>query len=248
MNRPDYLASYRHTLAHLVATHGEDVAMDLIVGGQSEAIGILEFSALRTLGLQPEHNVIDVGCGSGRLAVKLAPFLQAVGGGGKYWGTDILPELPAYARKISRRDDWEFHTTEGFGIPAPDGCADFVCFFSVFTHLLHEDIYKYLGEAKRVLRPGGKIVFSYLDFAVPSHWTIFELTVADTNPHRVLNMFVSRDAILAWCRHLDLDVTALHDGDRPWIDLVKSFRYSDGREASGIVEFGQSIAVITRRA
>ena len=80
MNRPDYLASYRQTLAHLVTIHGEEVAMDLIVGGPSEAIGILEFSTLRTLGLQPEHNVIDVGCGSGRLAVKLAPFLR-VGGG-----------------------------------------------------------------------------------------------------------------------------------------------------------------------
>jgi ubiquinone/menaquinone biosynthesis C-methylase UbiE len=243
MNRPDYLASYRQTLAHLVAQHGEDIAMDLIVGGQSEQIGQLEFSTLRTLGLQPQHHVIDVGCGSGRLAVKLAPFLQ-----GKYWGTDILAELPAYARKVTRREDWEFHTTSGLSIPAPDGCADFVCFFSVFTHLLHEDIYKYLREAKRVLRPGGKIVFSYLDFAVPSHWTIFELTVADPNPDRVLNMFVSRDALQAWARHLDLQVLALHDGHERWIELVQSFRYSDGREAAGTVEFGQSIGVLTKPA
>ncbi|MEO6245335.1 MAG: class I SAM-dependent methyltransferase [Opitutaceae bacterium] len=246
MNRPDYLASYQATLAHLTALHGEEVAMDLIVGGQSNAIGILEFSTLRTLGLQAEHTVIDIGCGSGRLAVKLAPFLR--GGGANYYGTDILPELTAYARKICRRDDWEFHATEGLGIPAPDACADFVCFFSVFTHLLHEDIYKYLAEAKRVLRPGGKIVFSYLDFAVPSHWTLFDLTVADTNPNRVLNMFVSKDGIAAWSQHLGLEVTALHDGHQPWIELVKSFRYADGREAAGVVEFGQSVAVLTRPA
>lgn len=241
MTRPDYISSYQQTLAHLVALHGEEVAMDLIVGGQSEAIGILEFSTLRTLGLQPEHNVIDVGCGSGRLAVKLAPYLR-----GQYVGTDILPELTDYARKICRREDWGFHTTEGFGIPAPDASADFVCFFSVFTHLLHEDIYKYLTEAKRVLRPGGKIVFSFLDFAVPSHWTIFELTVADSNPNRVLNMFVSKDAIQAWSQHLQLNVAAIYDGHVPWIELVKNFRYVDGREAAGVAEFGQSIGVLAR--
>jgi ubiquinone/menaquinone biosynthesis C-methylase UbiE len=241
MNRPDYLASYQQTLAHLIAAHGEAAAMDLIVGGQSEAIGQLEFSTLRTLGLTPDHNVVDVGCGSGRLAVKLAPYLK-----GKYVGTDILAELVAYARKICRRDDWEFHATNDFELPAADASADFVCFFSVFTHLLHEDIYKYLREAKRILRPGGKIVFSYLDFAVPSHWTMFELTVADQNPNRVLNMFVSKDAIHAWARHLELGVTALHDGSDPWINLEQSFRYADGREASGVVEFGQSVGVLSR--
>lgn len=243
MLRPDYVATYRQTLAHLTAAHGEAAAMDLIVGGQSEAIGILELSTLRTLGLKPEHDVIDVGCGSGRLAVRLSPYLT-----GKYVGTDILPELTAYAQRICRREDWEFHTTAGFGIPAPDASADLVCFFSVFTHLLHEDIYKYLVEAKRVLRPGGQVVFSYLDFAVPTHWTMFELTVADTNPNRVLNMFVSKDAIHAWAQHLGLQVAALHDGHQPWIQLEQSFRYADGREAAGVVEFGQSVGVLTRPA
>jgi ubiquinone/menaquinone biosynthesis C-methylase UbiE len=238
----DYVTSYQQTLAHLIASHGEEVAMDLIVGGQSDAIGILELSTLRTLGLQPGHDIIDVGCGSGRLAVKLAPFLR-----GKYCGTDILPELTAYARKISRRDDWRFHSTNGLGIPEPDACADFVCFFSVFTHLLHEDIYHYLAEARRVLRPGGRIVFSFLDFAVPSHWTTFENSLADRNPNRVMNTFVSKDAIIAWCEHLKLDIEAIHDGHQPWIELVQSFRYIDGREAAGIVEFGQSIGVLTRR-
>src|SRR4051812_26908895 len=112
MVRPDYIATYRQTLANMIAAHGEAAAMDLIVGGQSEAIGILEFSLLKTLGLQPEHNVIDIGCGSGRRAVKLAPFLR-----GKYFGPDILPEVLDYARRACARPDWEFAATAGLGIP-----------------------------------------------------------------------------------------------------------------------------------
>lgn len=244
MAQVDYIASYQRVLADLIRTHGEERAMDVIVGGQSEAIGMLEFSVLRTLGLQPEHTVVDVGSGSGRLAVKLAPFLA-----GKYYGSDILPEFAPYARKVTARNDWEFHTTAGRGIPAPDRCADFVCFFSVFTHLLPQDIYRYLLEAKRVLRPHGRIVFTFLDWALPSHWPVFEQTVeaSAANPDMPLNQFIGKDAVHAWTKHLELKIERLHDGSEPWITLVKNFRYADGREAAGVVEFGQSVAVLSAR-
>ena len=35
-----------------------------------------------------------------------------------------------------------------------------VCAFSVFTHIEHEDSYLYLEEALRIVRPGGRFVFS----------------------------------------------------------------------------------------
>ncbi len=164
---------------------------------------------------------------------------------GQFLGTDILPPLVAHARKVCARPDWTFHTTKDFEIPAPEASADFVCFLSLFTHLLHEDIYRYLAAAKRVLKPSGRIVFSYLDFAVPSHWAVFEQTLADRDPDRVLNQFISKDGIASWCQHLRLEISAIHDGHVPWINLVKSFHYVDGRKASGIVEFGQSVCVLT---
>jgi hypothetical protein len=97
-----------------------------------------------------------------------------------------------------------------------------------------------------VLRPGGRVVFSFLDFAVPSHWTIFEQSLANQRDDAVLNQFISKDAIHAWSQHSGLVIEAIHDGPEPWINLVKSFRYADGREASGVAEFGQSIAVLRR--
>src|SRR5262245_28921812 len=65
MNVPDYVVSYKLHLARLIEAHGRDAAMEWIVGGQYSQIGILESSALRTLGLQPTDTLIDIGCGSG---------------------------------------------------------------------------------------------------------------------------------------------------------------------------------------
>jgi ubiquinone/menaquinone biosynthesis C-methylase UbiE len=239
MEIPNYVKSYEDKLDALIATHGRDEAMARIVGGQYHAIGILERSALLTHGLRPEHNVVDVGCGSGRLAVALRSYLT-----GKFYGTDVLQRALDYAAEKCARPDWEFVRTMEPVIPAPARSADYVCFFSVFTHLLDEDIYRFLAEAKRVARPGGTILFSYLDFEVMSHWTVFDLTLADRNPNRVLNKFISQPAIRRWCAQLGLAIERLYDGPEPWIKLTEPFRYSDGREASGTVEFGQSVAIV----
>src|SRR5208283_708236 len=79
-----------------------------IVGGDFEAVGRLEFEFLKMVGLKPECSVIDVGCGSGRLAKQLAPWLQ-----GAYLGTDILAPLLERARGLCARPDWRFEQTDG---------------------------------------------------------------------------------------------------------------------------------------
>ena len=50
-----------------------------------------------------------------------------------------------------------------------DAVADYVSFFSVLTHLTPKECLVYLGDAKRVLRPGGKIIASYLDKKMDVH-------------------------------------------------------------------------------
>lgn len=239
MQIPDYIASYRASLTSYIAAHGREKAMELIVGGQYEEIGILEASALLTLGLKPESFLVDVGCGSGRLAYALAGLHS-----GRYVGTDILGEALAYAKEKVGRSDWEFIETMEIAIPVESASADMVCFFSVFSHLLDEDTYRFLIEAKRALKKGGLIIFSYLDFDVPSHWTVFESTLANKDPKRVLNKFMSKSGIKKFTEMLGLEVLAIYDGYIPWINLIKDFKYTDGRIASGVVEFGQSVCVL----
>jgi ubiquinone/menaquinone biosynthesis C-methylase UbiE len=243
MQVPDYILSYRSLFSRLIETQGRDKAMESIVGGQYDEIGILESSALITLGLRRSDTLVDVGCGSGRLAFRLRDYLA-----GPFTGTDILEEALVFASEKCRRPDWRFIPHAEPSIPAGDSTADFVTFFSVFTHLLDEDIYRFLSDARRVAKPGGRIVFSFLDFECDSHWPVFESTLSDTDPKRVINKFISKGAIRRWADVLGLRVDAIFNGPEPWIQLTEPFTYTDGRRAEGIVEFGQSVAVLRREA
>lgn len=242
MALPDFLKSYRKQTSELIASSKHlDAAMSAAVGGDYLAVGKLEHALLVQHGLKPEHRVIDVGCGSGRLASRLAGQHA-----GEYIGIDVVPELLDFAREKCGRPDWRFYEAPGLTIPEPDGCADFVCFFSVVTHLLHDESYKYLKEAGRVLKPGGRIVFSFLEFHIPSHWAIFEGVLADDRPERVLNQFISRDAILAWAQYLELDVLGIFDGDKNHIE-VDEVVWDDGRTMTGSGTLGQSVCILGKR-
>lgn len=158
LREPHYVRDYRQLVACLLHTHDRDTAMSLAVGGDYDVIGASELAILNYCGLQDYANVIDVGCGSGRLASALR-HMPAI----SYLGTDVVPELLAYAKSRCTRPDWRFASVEGLIIPADDQVADFVTFFSVFTHLTARESAAYLAEAKRVLKPGGKIIASFID-------------------------------------------------------------------------------------
>ena len=186
-----------------------DQAMEMAIGGGFELYGQIEVSLLRHFGLPQDGYLIDVGCGSGRLARPMSQWLK-----GRYLGIDLVPALVSHARKIAQRPDWRFEVIRHIGIPEADGQADMVCFFSVLTHLLHEQSYWYLEEAKRVLKPSGRIVFSFLEFANSGHLQVFRETLAAEKKRMQIpmNVFIERNAIEVWARELGLEVVGLHDG------------------------------------
>jgi SAM-dependent methyltransferase len=239
MDKLDIRSTYRRYVQKLGRRHTHGRAMEVAIGGEFEAFGIIEREILIQYGLQPDGYVVDVGCGSGRLAKPLSEYLR-----GPYLGIDIVPDLIAYAKNLVKRDDWRFEVAEGFRISERDNRADVVCFFSVFTHLLHEQSFAYLKEARRVLKPGGRIVFSFLEFAMPNHWAVFETNVADIDGKHHLNMFFGRDAIAAWAAHLGLEVVAIHDGDKPHVPLPHPVTLDDGTVMSGHGNLGQSVCVL----
>lgn len=240
INKLDFRATYASLVKYLKQTHGAETAMKRAVGGEFEAIGFVELEILKHAGLKEDAYVVDVGCGSGRLAIPLSQYLK-----GKYLGIDILPDLVNNARQSVGRADWRFEVTEGLSIPKEDSTVDMVCFFSVFTHLLHEQTYVYLQEAKRVLKPEGKIVFSFFDFTIPAHWRVFQFNIKDigVNSHP-LNMFISKDAIQIWVEHLGLQIEAIYDSDKPYVPLSRPVIFEDGSVMEKAGTMRQSVCVL----
>lgn len=186
-----------------------DAAMEHAIGGGFELIGGIEQALVRHYGLPADGYLVDVGCGSGRLARPISAYLK-----GRYLGLDLVPDLVAHARKIAARPDWRFEVIDHIGIPEADGQADMVCFFSVLTHLLHEQSYWYLEEARRVLKPGGKVVFSFLEMREQAHMRIFldTVQVAKQQVLAPLNVFLDRESIAIWAADLGFEVVEIRGG------------------------------------
>jgi SAM-dependent methyltransferase len=223
-----FVEDYEEHVERLLKQHSRDEAMSLAVGGQFREIGEIEASILRHAGLREGTRLVDLGCGSGRLAHVLGESTRI-----EYLGIDIVQSLLDYAAEKSP-PGYRFVLHRELSIPAEPGTADMVCAFSVFTHLLHEESYIYLESMANVLSPGGVVVFSFVEHSDSSmHWHLFEHAVAGRRGSaRVpLNMFIERNTIRAWCQHLSFEV----------VDLIEGTHAPYGGPA-----LGQSVAILRK--
>jgi SAM-dependent methyltransferase len=242
MRSPD--GGYADWLRQALRPFPSDALLRCAIGGDFEAMGAVQCAILKHYGLRSDSRLIDVGCGPGRLAHALQPGFR-----GPYLGTDAIPAFLRAARRAVRAPNFRFVRVRGVTIPAPDASADMVSFFSVITHLLHEDSYLYLEEAARVLAPGGRIVLSFLEFASPSQWDAFRATVehARVGLPRTLNVFVERGAIAVWADHLNLRIVDVRDGAEPFAPLAEPVHFASGGMQSELGHLGQSVAVLEKR-
>src|SRR6202044_2186977 len=172
-----FVEDYERHVAQLIEKYSIDEAMSLAVGGSYQKIGTIEADILRYAGLTNGMSVVDLGCGSGRLASALGQSMNI-----EFTGIDIIQSLLDYA-KTKTPNNYRFLLHRELNIPAPSNQTDFVSAFSVFTHLLHAETYIYLKDIKRILKKGGKLVFSFLEFSLEAHWAIFEATVDAQKNH-----------------------------------------------------------------
>jgi SAM-dependent methyltransferase len=142
--------------------------------GDFQAIGAMLLRNLEDhAGLKPDDQVLDIGCGNGRVAAQLAPILRDAGG---YAGFDISRRgIQACRRQFAREPHMRFQHLDVWNgeynakgrvaeqdtvFPAPDRSVDLAFATSVFTHMRMPAVRRYLAEAARVLRPGGRLAFT----------------------------------------------------------------------------------------
>lgn len=104
---------------------------------------------------------VDVGAGTGLLALAIAPDVEAV------WAIDISPAMTEYLRcKAVSGHLTNVRTAVGSAVSLPlvDGCADLVISNYCFHHLSDRDKERALAEVFRVLRPGGRLVLGDMMF------------------------------------------------------------------------------------
>jgi len=126
-------------------------------------------------GLKPEHAVLDVGCGIGRMAVPLTHFLSI---SGSYEGFDIVKsgidwckkhittEFPNFRFQYTGLYNQLYNTSDkadagNFSFPYASGKFDFVFLTSVFTHMMPKEVEHYITEISRVMKPGATCLMSF---------------------------------------------------------------------------------------
>jgi SAM-dependent methyltransferase len=133
----------------------------LVGGGDFAKIGNdMVQSFIKFQGLQPWHRVLDIGSGIGRVAVPLTRFLNERG---SYEGMDVWEiGVKWCTRNIHKRyKNFRFHCIDiynsfynptgerlsrNYTFPFGNDEFDFIVLTSVFTHMLEEDVERYITE------------------------------------------------------------------------------------------------------
>ena len=137
-------------------------------------IGLMNaFLVLACCGLRPEHQVLEPGCGPGRNARFIAPFLDPELGA--FAGFDLSAPSIDWARKAITKQfpNAQFvhaniknaaYNPAGdilaseYQFPYEDERFDVVFLPSVFTHMDQEGFERYVAEIHRVMKPGGRLL------------------------------------------------------------------------------------------
>ena len=99
-----------------------------------------------------DKDVLDLGCntGYGTRVIKAS--------GARVVGVDVSPEAIDIARRQYGPAGIDFLCIDGRRLPFSDQSFDLIICFQVIEHIV--DLQQFLAEIRRVVRPGGKVIFT----------------------------------------------------------------------------------------
>jgi ubiquinone/menaquinone biosynthesis C-methylase UbiE len=177
------------------------------------------------VGLNPTDIILEIGCGMGRVGKVLAP------GCARWIGTDISSGMLDCARhQLAGFENIELVELKDVGLePIADASIDLVYCTVVFMHLLEWDRYRYVEEAKRVLKPGGRCYFDNVDITTDHGWKVFlesaHFPRNERPPH--LSMTSSGDELETYGTRAGFADVAIHRWGGAWVALT-------GRKPDGV--------------
>lgn len=171
--------------------------------------------------LAPRAKILEIGCGGGRFSEKLA------GLGGELVFADVSPEMLGRTKaRLNGKKGVALQRPGGHDLGRFEpGIFDIAFSLDAFAHFSMDEAYSYLGEIRRVLKPGGKGLLRFANLSSPDGWQRF---VGGLPSHRGKSDGGIRSGFLTW-EIVDLFLASLGFEilDRckePWQDILVFFR------------------------
>jgi SAM-dependent methyltransferase len=152
----DFIDAYALHTALRIERTGHQAA---IGGGDNwDEHGTLQRDFLISQGLKPEHRLLDIGCGTGRLARKAVPYLDI----GKYCGVDIsqaaIDACYSVLNSEALLDRLPYFQVGEIPITVK---FDYLWSFSVFIHLPHDIMESVMRRAAEAMHPESRFYWAY---------------------------------------------------------------------------------------
>ncbi|MEO5822195.1 MAG: class I SAM-dependent methyltransferase [Vicinamibacteraceae bacterium] len=149
------------------------------VAGTTDAAALLDSGrstaddVARETGIQPTDTVLEIGCGVGRVGTSLATRSA------RWIGADVSAEMLRHATSVlAGQRNVTLVLLNGVDLAGIDDASVDVAYCTgVFMHLDEWERYRYLAEAFRVLRPGGRVYVDNINLLSAEGWTIFTQTM-----------------------------------------------------------------------
>ena len=157
--RHDHTEAYRRLMDYRIEHHGPGEA----VGGFGQGVGQLQYEFLVARGLEPEHRLLDIGCGTLRGGQYYIDHLDV----GNYVGMDIseraIEEGKARIPELVETKRPDFHVNDDLRFEEIDEPVDYAIAQSVFSHLRRKQIVECFEYIPRAIGDGGVLFATYYD-------------------------------------------------------------------------------------